>query len=171
MAGRRSRGHGFRPSAPQTLAKLVAEVYPKDAPEDAVLHRLAGTWSAVVPERIQGNAQPVSYRAGVLTVHTTTASWANALSLESAQLLARLGARSAGVPLRRLVFRVGKLPEVPERTRRDPPPPELLPLAELPEDAARALARIGSDDVRDRVARAMSAALAEPVRKKARDRR
>ena len=164
MAGRRSRTHG--PSAPQALARLVAEVYPKDAPEDSVLHRLAACWASAVSERIQDNAQPVAYRGGVLTVHTTTASWANALSLESAQLLARIGARSGGVPLHRLAFRVGKMPDTPERVRRAPPPPELLPIDALPEESARELARIRSDGVRDRVAKAMAAALSVPKPRK-----
>lgn len=165
---RRFRGRGFVPAAPQSLSRLVAEVYPKDAPEDSVVHRLAGAWATVVSERIQDNAQPVAYRLGVLTIHTTTASWANALSLESSQLLVRLGARMAGVRLSRLAFRVGKLPELPERARREPPPPELIPIDALPEELAVELARIRSDGVRDRVAHAMAAALAEPAPRKPR---
>jgi hypothetical protein len=154
--------------APQALGKLVGDVYPKDAPEDSVVFRLAGSWASAVSERIQQNAQPVAYRAGVLTVNTTTASWANALSLESARLLARLSACMPGVPLTRLAFRVGRLPELPERVRREAPPPELIPIEALPEEVAVELARIRSDGVRDRVAHAMAAALSEPVPRKPR---
>jgi len=167
MAGRRFRGRGFVPGAPKSLSKLVAEVYPKDAPEDSVVHRLSGAWSTVVSERIQDNAQPVAYRNGVLTIHTTTASWANALSLESTQLLVRLGARMPGLRLSRLSFRTGKLPELPPRVRREPPPPDLIPIDALPEELAVELARIQSDGVRDRVAHAMAAALAEAAPRKA----
>lgn len=168
MAGRRFRGRGFLPSAPQTLSKLVAEVYPKDAPDDSIVHRLAGCWASSVSERIQQNAQPVAYRAGVLSVNTSTASWANALSLESTRLLARISARLPGVPLTRLHFRVGKLPDVPARVAREPPPPELIPIDALPEEVAIELARIQSDGVRDRVAHAVAASLADAKPRKPR---
>jgi hypothetical protein len=161
VAGRRFRARGEAPHSPQSLGKLLSEVYPKDAPDDSVVHRLAGCWASVVSERIQDNAQPVAYRAGVLSVNTTTASWANALSAEASQLLTRLGARLPGVPLTRLAFRVGRLPALPERERRELPPPDLLPIDALPEEVAIELARIASDGVRDRVAHAMAATLAE----------
>jgi hypothetical protein len=118
-----------------------------------------------VPERIHTNAGPVNYRQGVLTVHTAPAAGANALSLESAQLLAKLRFRLKDIPVQRLLFRTGRLPEVPDAVQPDPPPPTVLPLAQLPEELARARARVGDDALRERLARAMAVSLGSVERK------
>jgi hypothetical protein len=146
----------------ESIGKLIGKVYPAQEPEEARALRVFGAFTRVVPERILRNARPVSYRHAILTVHTATAAWANALSLESSQLIAKLRARLPDAPLQRLQFRVGRLPDVPEAVKPEPPPPRLLPLAELPEELARELARIADDGLRERVARAMAVSLAEP---------
>jgi hypothetical protein len=106
----------------------------------------------------------------VLTVHTTTASWANALSLESGQIIARLRLRIPDVSVQRIVFRVGRLPQLPDTVTEEKPHVKLLPVTQLPEDVARELARIGNDGLREAVAHAASISLAEvpPRAKKSR---
>jgi hypothetical protein len=148
----------------EAIGHLIGKVYPTHEPDEARALRVFAAFSRAVPERILRNARPVYYQRGVLTVHTATAAWANALSLESAQLLAKLRLRARDAPLSRIVFRVGKLPELVDTVQPEPPPAKLLPLAQLPEELARGLARIGDDGLRERVARAMAVSLAEPER-------
>lgn len=152
---------GRRKGKLDPLSKLIEQVYPSREPEEARALRVFAAFTRVVPERILKNARPVSYKAGVLTVHTATAAWANALSLESAQLLAKLRFRLRDAPVLRLVFRVGRLPEVPDAVQPEPPHPKLLPLERLPDELARELARIADDGLRERVARAMAVSLAD----------
>jgi hypothetical protein len=142
------------------LSSLISKVYPSQEPEEARAYRVFAAFCKAVSERILNNARPVQFTRGVLTVHTATAAWANALSLESAQLLFKLRARVKDIKIERLVFRVGRLPDVPVAVKPDPPPPRLLPLEQLPEELARALARIGSDALRERLAKAMAVSLA-----------
>ena len=157
---------GKRLKTMQTLGGLLRKVYPAGAPDEAHAIRLLGCWGRIVSERILGNARPVFYRAGVLTIHTTSASWANALSLEAPALLAKLRARAPDVPVQKLLFRLGRLPDLPEQIKPQPPPPQLLPLDAMPDDVARELARIGHDGLRERLSRAIVVSLSEPVRKK-----
>jgi len=147
----------------ESLGTLVPKVYPAEQPEEARAMRLFGAWHKVVSERIWRNARPVAFRQGVLTVHTTTAAWANALTFESARIISKLRMRVADVAVQRVAFRMGKLPDVPEPIRPQPPPPLLCPLSELPEPVARELARIVNDGLRETVARAVATCLAEPV--------
>jgi hypothetical protein len=156
---RRGRGEGL-----ERLGPLIGKVYPANQPEEARAMRIFGCWSKVVSSRILENARPVGYRNGVLSVHTATAAWANALSFESAQILAKLRARLPDVPVQRIAFRVGRLPDLPEQVERRKPPPVLVPLSQLPEDFARELARIHDDGLRESVARAAAMSLARPVR-------
>lgn len=157
---------GKRQKSMQTLRGLMRKVYPAQAPDEAHAIRLLGCWGRIVSERILAAARPVFYRAGVLTVHTTSASWANALTLEAPTLIAKLRLRAPDVPLQRLVFRMGRLPDLPEQIKPQPPPPTLLPVDALPEDVARELARIAHDGLRERLSRAIAVSLAEPVRRK-----
>jgi hypothetical protein len=157
---------GKRQKSMQTLGGLMRKVYPSQAPDEAHAIRLLGCWSRVVPERILRNARPVFYRAAVLTIHTTSASWANALSLEAPALIAKLRARAPDVPLQRMIFRMGRLPDLPEQIKPQPPPPALLPIDALPEDVARELARVSHDGLRERLSRAIAVSLSEPIRRK-----
>lgn len=143
----------------EAIGKLIGKVYPTHEPDEARALRVFAAYARAVPERILRNARPVQYQRAVLTVHTATAAWANALALESAQLIGKLRFRLPEVPLSRIVFRVGKLPELIETVRPQPPPPRLLPLAQLPEELARELARIHHDGLRERLARAMAVSL------------
>lgn len=144
----------------EALSALISKAYPSQEPEEARAFRVFAGFCKVASDRILANARPVQYRAGVLTVHTATTAWANALSLESAQLLFRVRARVPDIKVDRLVFRVGRLPEVPVAVKPEPPPPRLLPLEQLPEELARELARVHDDALRDRLAKAMAVSLA-----------
>ena len=155
---RRKRGSG---EGLESISSLVTKVYPSKQPEEARAMRLFATWPKVVSERIAKNAAPVGFRSGVLTVHTATAAWANALSFESAQILGKLRARLPDVTVQRIAFRVGRLPELPEKVQPDPAPPRVIPLSALPDDVARELARIDDDALRESLTRAAAASLAE----------
>jgi hypothetical protein len=145
----------------EALGTLVPKVYPAEQPEEARAMRLFGAWPRVVPLRIVHNARPVGFRHGVLTVHTTTAAWANALSFESVRIITKLRSRVADVNVERIVFRMGRLPEIPEPIQERSPPPRLCPVSELPESVARELARIANDGLRECVTRAIATSLAE----------
>ena len=151
-----------KPGSLEALGKLIGKVYPTHEPDEARALRVFAAYSRAVPERILRNARPVQYQRGVLTVHTATAAWANALALESAQMLGKLRFRLRDMPLSRIVFRVGKLPELVDTVQPEPPPARLLPLEQLPEELARELARIGDDALRERLARAIAVSLGEP---------
>jgi hypothetical protein len=146
----------------EAIGKLIGKVYPAREPDEARALRVFAAYSRAVPERILRNARPVRYEKAVRYVHTATAAWANALSLESAQMLGKLRFRLRDLPLQRIVFRVGRLPDLVDTVQPEPPLRKLLPLAQLPEELARELARIGDDALRERVARAMAVSLAEP---------
>jgi hypothetical protein len=143
------------------IANLVGKVYPDKQPEEVRAMRLFGVFAKAVSQRVQNNAGPVSFRNGVLTVHTTTSSWANALSLESAQIIARLRARLPDVRVQRIVFRVGRMPELPEQIKIEPPLARVIPLTSLPESVARELARVGNDGLREAIARAAAVWLSD----------
>lgn len=157
---------GKRQRSLQTLGGLMRKVYPAQAPDEAHAVRLLGCWGRVVTDRILANARPVDYRAAVLTIHTTSAVWANALTMEAPSLLTKLRARAPGVPLERLIFRLGRLPDLPDQIKPQPPPPKLLPLDAIPDDVARELARVSHDGLREKLSRAIAVSLAEPVKKK-----
>ena len=150
----RRRGGGL-----ESISNLVGKVYPSRQPEEVRAMRVFAAFTKVVSQRVQDNAGPVSFQRGILTVHTTTSSWANALSLESGQLLARLRARLPELPVQRIVFRAGKLPELRRSIAEEKPAPPTIPATQLPEDVGRELARIGHDGLREAVARAAAVSL------------
>lgn len=126
--------------------------------------RLMGSWGRVVNPRVLRNARPVRFKHGVLTVHTATSAWSDALSLDSDELLAKLRARTSGIRIRRIHFRTGPLPKLPEQFREVKRPP-LLPLEQLPEELARALARVRDDGLRDAIQTAARATLGRATQK------
>jgi predicted nucleic acid-binding Zn ribbon protein len=143
---------------PTPLSDLMEKVRPKGKLDDPHTPRVFGAWASLVPRRVAENARPVQLRRGVLVVHTATSAWSNVLSLEGGPILAALHTRLPDVPVKKLLFRVGPLPPLklpPEK----PAAPALPPLAELPDAVARALARIGDDELRASVARAAALGL------------
>jgi predicted nucleic acid-binding Zn ribbon protein len=72
------------------------------------LASVQAAWAGAVGEGIAEVAQPVSERAGTLTVECSNAMWAQELDLMQAQLLERLGeALGDGAP-QALKFRVAR---------------------------------------------------------------
>lgn len=140
------------------IGELIPAVYPSSEPQEAKALRVFAAYCKSVPERVLHNARPVRFHEGVLTIHTSTATWANALSLEITELLASVRKRANGITVQRIAFRTGHLPELPKAA---PIPPKLVPIAlhELPDQVARELAAIGDDSLRDAVQRAAVTAL------------
>lgn len=118
-------------------------------------------WCRSVPERVVQNARPAHLTRGTLTVHTKSAAWANTLQLESETLLLAMRARYPHCGVTRLVFRVGRLPDLPLPVRPPPPKAPAIPVSELPEPVARELARIQDDRLRSAVHRAIAMGLSE----------
>lgn len=141
------------------LSQLVRRVYPKREPAELKTLRACHWWQRAVSERVLANARPVRLEGGVLTLHTTTGAWANTLQLESENLLRRMRELSRDCQLKELRFRVGRLPEPATPLRELPEPPRTVPLAELPEELARELARIRDDRLRDSVGKAAAMGL------------
>lgn len=140
------------------LSELIPKIYPSSEPEEAKALRVFAAYCRSVSERVLDNARPVRFQDSVLFVHTSTSTWANALSLESTEILADTRRRARGVKVARIVFRTGPLPEVP---KAPPLPPKLVPigLEHLPDQVARELAGIHDDALRDAVTRAAVTAL------------
>lgn len=149
------------------LSDLIPKVYPGSEPEEAKTLRVFAAYRRSVSARVIENARPVRFFEGVLMVNTSTSTWANALSLESTQILADTRRRSRGVKVTRIVFRAGPMPELPPAA---PIAPKLVPIGldQLPDQVARALAGISDDALRDAVARAAVMSLSlkyEPAKK------
>jgi len=142
----------------QGIAALVPRLLPRQSPVELAVMGIFAQWCRSVPERVYTHAQPVRMGGGVVTLHTTTAAWANLLQLESDNLLASLRARFPRCGVRRLVFRQGALPNLP-LPRREALPPRVVPLTQVPEVVAAQLVRIRNDALRDAVARAVAVGL------------
>ena len=140
------------------LSVLIPKVYPSREPDEARGLRVFAAYCKSVSERVLENARPVRFQEGALIIHTSTSTWANALSLESTQILSDIRRRANGIKIARLLFRTGSLPELPKAA---PLPPKLVPigLEQLPDQVARELAGIADDALRDAVTRAAVTAL------------
>jgi hypothetical protein len=149
----------------ENLCVLVARVYPSQSREELDAVRAFGAFMRALSPRIVRNARPVKLRNGALIVHTSNSAWANSLQLESTALLAKIKRVAPDAKVRRLVFRAGPMPNAVAPLPHTPlvAAAPSLPLRELPEDLARELARIHHDELRDAVAKAAAAGLAERV--------
>lgn len=147
------------------LSDLVAKVYPSREPEEVRAIRAFVWWEKAVPRRVLENARPVGVRRGVMTVHTATSVWANELEMLKPQLLDSLRRNAPKSGVRDIRVRVGKLPplQAPPPVR---PPLPATPVADLPEELARALAAMGDDGLRTAVHRAASVSLGRARTKK-----
>jgi hypothetical protein len=154
----------------QGLSALLMQAYPGKTKEELQAVRVFGGWAKALSARIVHNAQPVKLWKGTLTVHTATSAWANSLQLESESLLAALNRKVPEVRVRKLVFRVGPLPNASTLLPPEPEPEPVVPASVLPDDVARELARISDDGVREAVARAAAAGLGEVQSEPARPR-
>jgi hypothetical protein len=144
----------------QKIAGLVRKVYPSQEPAELMMARVFGAWAAVVSSRVLSTARPMSLRNGMLTIHTATTAHADGMQYETDRLLIRLRALVPEARLKAIRFKVGELPALP------PPPPEerkrkpLVPVAQLPESVAAAIANIRNEGIREAVAKAAAVGLA-----------
>ena len=79
--------HFRRSPRPVTVAleKIEAELAP-----ETVLAEVQGAWRSAVGEAIAEQAEPVSERAGVLTIACSASVWAQELDLMSESIIERL---------------------------------------------------------------------------------
>ncbi len=147
-----------RKSELESLAKLLKGVYP--APDQLEAAKVFAWWSRSVPPRILEHARPVRLARGVLTVHVSSSVWANELHYLTDDLLARLRQASPTSRIEKIRFQVGPLPDIPERHRAPPPPPEPVRLASLPEELGRSLSKVHDDELRKAIAEAATTSLA-----------
>ena len=78
--------------APRPASLALREAVARSAPQTG-LAAVQTVWTEAVGPAIAAEAEPVSERDGVLTVHCASATWAEELSLMEAELLERLRER------------------------------------------------------------------------------
>lgn len=140
------------------VAEVLPRVYPD--PQGLVAAKVFGAFTSTMPARLVANARPVRFDRGTLYVNVATPAWANELTLLAPTMLARIRERLPTIPVQRLRFRTGPLPDVELR------PPEVIehvapvPHARLSPELAGAVARIHDDGLRDGVLRAAATSIA-----------
>ena len=147
----------------ESLAKLLKGIYP--APDQYEAAKVFAWWNRSVPPRLVEHARPVRLTRGVLLVHVSSSVWANELHYLTDDLLTRLREHAPESRIEKIRFQVGPLPDIPPRPREDPPPPEPVRLASLPDELGRALSRVEDDDLRKAIAEAATTSLARQRRK------
>ena len=147
----------------ESLAKLLKGVYP--APDQYEAAKVFAWWNRAVPPRLVEHARPVRLKRGVLLVHVSSSVWANELHYLTDDLLTRLREHAPESRVDKIRFQVGPLPDIPPRPRDDPPPPEPVRLASLPDELGRALSRVEDDDLRNAITKAATTSLARRRRK------
>jgi hypothetical protein len=99
MADRRRRDHGPRP-----LSEAVARVRMDLAPP-TLLARVQAHWAVAVGADVARQAEPVSERAGIVTVACRSATWSSELSLLAQTVRERLNdSLDGGVEVKGLRF-------------------------------------------------------------------
>jgi predicted nucleic acid-binding Zn ribbon protein len=92
---------------PRPLAEALPRLKEKLAPA-TVLAGVQDGWALAAGAEVARHCEPVSERAGLLTVRCDSGVWAAELSMMSAQLVERLNdARPAGSRVREIRFVVG----------------------------------------------------------------
>jgi predicted nucleic acid-binding Zn ribbon protein len=101
----------MRRTAPRPLAAALAAVTREIEPQTPIA-RVQTAWRATAGQALLEEAEPVSERAGVVTVACRSAVWAQELALLEPELVERLNGalgRSPGTPVvERLRFVVGR---------------------------------------------------------------
>jgi predicted nucleic acid-binding Zn ribbon protein len=92
--------------APRPVSLALGAALQRSAPQTD-LAAVQTVWSEVVGESIAEAAEPVSERAGVLTIRCRSATWAQELALMDRELLERLGRRLGDRRPRALRFLAG----------------------------------------------------------------
>lgn len=142
----------------ESVSKLLKGVYP--APDQYEAAKAFAWWSRSVPQRIVDHARPVRLTRGTLVVNVSSSVWANELLYLTDDLLRRLKEHAPESRIEKIRFRVGPLPDLPERPKGAPPPAEPVRLAALPEELGRALSRIDDDELRQTISEAARTSLA-----------
>lgn len=130
---------------PQRARGALSNVLRRIDPDDRLrAYRLWSFWSDEVGPAIAGHAQPISLRAGVLTVSVDAPTWLQELQFLKDTLRQRLNTRLGQPLIDDLHFVSGPVPRRPARGRNTPavgPLPDAIPPLRNPELAA-AFARI-----------------------------
>jgi predicted nucleic acid-binding Zn ribbon protein len=95
-----------RRRAPRPATPALREALDRAAPKTP-LAAVQAAWAETVGERVASAAEPVSERAGTVTVRCLDPVWAEELELMQAQLLERLKERLGERAPRTLRFRAG----------------------------------------------------------------
>ena len=93
--------------APRQAAAAIRAARERAAPRTSLAATQAA-WSGVVGEQLAAVAEPVSERAGTLTVEVADTVWAQELDLMQGQLLERLRAELGELTPSALRFRVNR---------------------------------------------------------------
>jgi predicted nucleic acid-binding Zn ribbon protein len=94
-----------RRQAPRPLGEALGEALGTAQPGD-LLMRVQSVWPEVAGPAVAAEAEPVSERAGAVTVACRSAVWAQELELLGGDLVTRLNARlGEGKPVTKLRFR------------------------------------------------------------------
>jgi predicted nucleic acid-binding Zn ribbon protein len=91
--------------APRQATAAIRAARDRAAPRTG-LAAVQAAWSGVVGERLAAVAEPVSERAGTLTIEVADTVWAQELDLMQAQLLERLRGELGELTPAALRFRV-----------------------------------------------------------------
>jgi predicted nucleic acid-binding Zn ribbon protein len=92
---------------PRQIGEALARVTARAAPATTIA-RLQGEWESVAGPVIASEAEPVSERAGVVTVACKSAVWANELELLAPGLVDGLNEALGGPAVASLRFVVGR---------------------------------------------------------------
>lgn len=145
-----------RNAAPTRLGDLVQQTAPGKAAAQRVLSRTL--WETVAGVGFARRTRPSRLHRGTLYVVVASAGWAQELALVERVVLDRL--RAQGVEVERLRYEVGEV-DLPDRGGVYAPPKEEIVRAQqtdVPEEAARALAKVRDPGLREVIAKAARAA-------------
>jgi hypothetical protein len=118
-------------------------------------------WPHAVGETVARNAWPARIsRDGTLLVHTASSTWAFELGRLAGTILTQLGAELGRGAPRALKFAVGPLPDTRAEAGAKDPPAGLESTPQQRAEAAEIAAGIEDDELRELVARAAAASLA-----------
>lgn len=138
---------------------IARELARSGSPEAVPLARITAAWPSAVGSAVARQAWPLRIaRDGTLHVATSSATWANELTLLEEDVLARLREQVGDDTPPKLRCAVGPIPEPPRADEEPPQPP-----ADVPEDvvstASSVASAIDDPELRELVARAARASL------------
>jgi predicted nucleic acid-binding Zn ribbon protein len=96
-----------RRSAPRPAAKALRAARDRAAPQTR-LAAIQAAWLSSVGDQLAAQAEPVSERAGTVSIECADAVWAQELDLMQGQLLERLRAELGELAPKGLRFRVNR---------------------------------------------------------------